>query len=206
MTVETKIAEVERWFKKIERSYPNEQLELRDNVNAFLNAINSIPDHLLEDYNIKFNLAIPLNTTSFRREFANRVKQSNDPVLSEFYSWFEAKRKFVEKEDKICSTLSQKRHVNTHRFTTAPTINTAQFHFSIPLMEPRLQHMEPRLPPYTKSGSKVIKIRSKRPKKITRITLQPDSSSLDIFFEELNEVNVKDACKHMLYTMKNLVA
>jgi len=205
MPVETKIAEAERWFKKIEQSYPNEQLELRDNVNAFLSAINSIPDHLLEEYNVKFNLAIPVNATSFRREFTNRVKQMNDPTLSEFYSWFEAKRKFVEKEDKICSTLSQKRHVNTHRFTTSPTIHAAQFHFSIPPMDLQLQHMESRLQPHVKPGNKVIKICSKRPKKITRLTLKPDSSSLDIFFEELNEVNVKDACKHMLYIMKNLV-
>lgn len=32
MTVDTKIA-VERWYKKIEKSYPNERVELQDDVN-----------------------------------------------------------------------------------------------------------------------------------------------------------------------------
>jgi hypothetical protein len=200
MTVKTKIAEVERWFKKIEQSYPKEQLELQDNVNAFLNAVNSIPDHLLEDYNVKFGLSIPLNTTSFRREFANRVNQSNDQALLEFYSWFDAKRKFIEKEDKICTILSQKRHLNVHRFTTAPTINSVQLHFPMPPMEFPL-------PPYVKPGSKVYKIHTKRPKIIRRFTVKSDPPISELYFEELHdeEVNVEDACQHMLEIMRNLV-
>ena len=201
MTVETKIAEVERWLKKIEQSYPNERLELRDNVNAFLSAINSIPDHLLEDYNIKFNLAIPLNTTSFRREFTHRVKQSNDPALEKFYSWFETKRKFIEQEDEICKILSQKRHVNTHRFTTGPTINSMRWHFVMPPDNPEYYQ----IPAHPKS-SRVFKIHSKKPRRIVKtIPLIQESSQLDLYFEELTDVNVKDACKHMLDTMKNLI-
>lgn len=201
MTVETKIAEAERWFKKIEQAYPNERTELQDNVNAFLNAINSIPDHLLEDYNVKFGLAIPLNTMSFRKEFDSKVSKSNNQTLLSFYLWFKIKRKFVEKRDKICAILSHKRHVNIHRFTTGPTINSMRFHFSVPITNP-----EPQLPMYLKSG-RVFKINSKKPKiKKTTITLTPDSSSLDIYFQELEEVNVRDACKHILDSMKNLVS
>lgn len=201
MTVKTKIEEGERWFKKIEQSYPNEQLELRDNVIAFLSAINSIPDHLLEDYNIKFNLAISLNTTSFRREFTSRVKQSNDPALEKFYSWFEAKRKFIEKEDEICKILSQKRHVNTHRFTTGPTINSMKWHFVMPPDNSDYYQISA----YPKS-SRVFKITSKKPRIIKKtIPLVQESSQLDLYFEELTNVNVKDACKHMLDSMKTLV-
>lgn len=200
MTVETKIAEVERWYKKIEQAYPNERVELQDNINAFLNAINSIPDHLLEDYNIKFNLAIPLNSMSFRKEFDSKVSQSNNQILLSFYLWFKVKRKFVEKRDKICTILSHKRHINIHRFTTGPTVNSMQFHFSVPLTTD-----EHNFPTYYKSG-RVFKINSKKPKtKRTTITLTPDSSTLDLYFQELEGVNVKDACKHMLDSMKNLV-
>jgi hypothetical protein len=120
MTAKQKIEEAERWLVKIKNAYPYNPLEIQDNVNAFLGTTNSIPDHLLEDYNIKFGLRISPNVKNFRREFQNKVMVSIDTTLLNFYLWFKVKRKFIEERDKLGSILSNKRHLNTHRTIQAP--------------------------------------------------------------------------------------
>jgi hypothetical protein len=74
MTVNDKIKEAEYFLGKIKSSPFNDELNYL--VSAFLSAARSIPDYLLEDYNIKFGLNIPLTDILYIRTFEKEAKSS----------------------------------------------------------------------------------------------------------------------------------
>lgn len=76
MTADGKIGEAERWLDKIKNSeHRKDRTELKDNVSAFLNCANSIPDHLLEEYNQKFEIPkiLTLNTNGLHGKRVQRL-------------------------------------------------------------------------------------------------------------------------------------
>ena len=114
MTADEKIKESERWLEKIMRSdHHSNRTDLMDNVIAFLNCVNSIPDHLLEEYNQKF-LGITLQDKLFPNVFKIEAKKQSHHVAQQFIMDFKSEKGKIE-SDPIGKILTTKRDLNTHR-------------------------------------------------------------------------------------------
>lgn len=120
MTAAGKIAEAERWLDKIKNSeHRKDRTELKDNVSAFLNCTNSIPDHLLEEYNQKFNLGITSNDKLYPSTFEKASKKQNNTQAINFISEFKKEKNKIG-SDPIGKVLSEKRNLDTHRESQRP--------------------------------------------------------------------------------------
>lgn len=120
MTADEKIDESERWFAKIQNSeHRKNRTELEDNIKAFLNSVNSIPDHLLEEYNKKFNLGIDLKDNLYPRTFEEIATQKGNQAALKFISTFKKEKGKVE-SDPIGKILLPKRDLDTHRERQKP--------------------------------------------------------------------------------------
>ena len=120
MTSDEKIGEAERWLTKIRNSeHRKNRIELEDNIKAFLNSVNSIPDHLLEEYNKKFNLGINLENKLYPKSFEKIAKQNGNQDALDFISTFKEEKGKVE-SDPIGKTLIPKRDLDTHRERQKP--------------------------------------------------------------------------------------
>jgi len=120
MTADEKIGEAERWLDKIKDSeHRKDRTELKDNVNAFLNCANSIPDHLLEEYNKKFKLGITLNKKLHPRAFEVEAKNNNNQKALDFISSFKKEKSKVESHH-VGKILTKKRDLDTHRESQRP--------------------------------------------------------------------------------------
>ena len=120
MTADGKIAEAERWLEKIKNSeHRKERTELKDNVSAFLNCVNSIPDHLLEEYNQKFNLGIALNDKLYPNIFEKATKAQNNIHAIKFISEFDKEKRKI-KSITVGKIFSKKRDLDTHKESQNP--------------------------------------------------------------------------------------
>jgi len=120
MTADGKIGEAERWLDKIKNSeHRKDQTDLKDNVSAFLNCANSIPDHLLEEYNKKFKLGITFNDKLYPNTFEDKAKMKNNQKALNFISSFKKEKLKVE-SDPVGKVLSKKRDLDTHRESQRP--------------------------------------------------------------------------------------
>ena len=73
MTVKEQISDAEYFLEVIKRSDTHE--ELRPNRGAFLAMSRRIADHLLEDYNLKFDLGITLDVKLSKYTFEEKAKR-----------------------------------------------------------------------------------------------------------------------------------
>ena len=120
MTADGKIGEAKRWLDKIKNSeHRKDRTDLKDNVSAFLNCANSIPDHLLEEYNQKFNLGITSNDKLYPSTFENAANKQNNTQATKFISEFKKEKKKIE-SDPVGKVLSEKRDLDTHRASQRP--------------------------------------------------------------------------------------
>jgi len=87
-----------------------DEKELKYYFSALINAVNSIPDYLLDEAIDHFDLDIPDNSRSIRRAFNCAIKQSKDDKLIKFYDeWCFVKEEFEEND------VLKYRHINIHR-------------------------------------------------------------------------------------------
>jgi len=120
MSSDEKISETERWLKKIQNSeHRKDRTELKDNVSAFLNCVNSIPDYLLEEYNKKFQLGITLNDKLYPSDFKREANQQNNKKALQFILDFKSEKNKIE-SDSVGKILTKKRDLDTHRESQRP--------------------------------------------------------------------------------------
>jgi len=113
MPVNYKIKEAKFFLQKIKDNYeksPDNQYYL----SAFLSATFSIRDHLLEDYNLKFDLGIPLNDKLTIKKFEDKARKLNKDNALEFILWYKKKIEEI-KSQTMGEVLVEKRHNTVHR-------------------------------------------------------------------------------------------
>jgi hypothetical protein len=83
------------YFLRIIRSKDTRD-EMRSNLKAFLSTARSIPDYILEDYNNKFVLGIPLTDNSGQRQiildhniFRKKANNKNNQDALKFINFFD---------------------------------------------------------------------------------------------------------------------
>jgi hypothetical protein len=115
MAVKEQIADAEYFLEAIKRSYTRE--ELRPNLGAFLTMSRSIADHLLEDYNMKFNLGIDLEEKLTYDRFEEAARDQSNQTALEFLMFY--KKEFQSlKKDPTFKLLYDKRNIRIHRAGT----------------------------------------------------------------------------------------
>lgn len=112
MAVVEKIEEAEYFLDKIKKA--NGRKDFIPNLNAYLSATRSITDYLLEDYNIKYGLNIPLDERLDMDIFKIVAKARTNPNAIAFIKGY---NNFFDKlkRDKITKLLLTKRNIGVHR-------------------------------------------------------------------------------------------
>ncbi len=112
MAVDEKIIEAGYFLDKIKRA--SEKKDFNPNLSAFLCSTRSIPDYLLEDYNVKYGLKIPLDKPLNINIFEKVANQRNNPNALAFIKGYNDNFKKL-KRDKISKLLLTKRNIKVHR-------------------------------------------------------------------------------------------
>ena len=112
MTVNDKIKEAEYFLGKIESSPFNDELSYL--ASAFLSAARSIPDYLLEDYNIKFGLNIPLTDNLYTWTFEKEAKIQHKSIALSFIGDYNKEFSKLTK-DPIAGGMLKKRNLKVNR-------------------------------------------------------------------------------------------
>lgn len=94
-------------------------------LSAFLSASVSAIDYVLEDYNVKFSLHIPLTKKWLRSAFEKEAKRLDNKAALAFLEWWREKRKDLE-NDSIGRLVIGKRHIDIHRVQTKPDLAKIQ--------------------------------------------------------------------------------
>lgn len=143
MTAKEKLSEATFFLEKIHAPFKNAKQGTaiiltkdalkawKSYLSAFLTSMRSIPDYLLEDYNVKYSLSISLTEKLYPETFLERVKQLEDTnkrhKALNFLKWWKIKMKEM-KEDPSCSFLIKLRDISVHRQQVQPdTIKVTLF-------------------------------------------------------------------------------
>ena len=126
MPAKQKLKEAEFFLEKLRglQALPQDlikQTESKYYLEAFLSAAVSVLDYLLEDYNVKFSLNIPLSCKLYPETFEKAAqKVSNQSALS-FIEWWKEEKKTLEKDPTV-KLLINKRHIDVHRIQIKPDL------------------------------------------------------------------------------------
>ena len=88
------------------------QDELRPNIIAFLAISRGIIDHLLEEYNIKFGLDIPLSEKLFLNAFEKAAESQNNAPALAFIKFYDCEIAFLKCDD-VANLIFNKRNIYT---------------------------------------------------------------------------------------------
>lgn len=126
MSAKQKLEEAEFFLDKLHglQSLPQDldkQTESKYYLAAFLSAAVSVLDYLLEDYNAKFSLNIPLTEKLYAETFQKAARKANNQPALSFIQWWKKEKKLLE-NGPIGRLLVGKRHINIHRVQTKPDL------------------------------------------------------------------------------------
>jgi len=112
LVVDEKIEEAKYFFDKIKKA--TERKDFIPNLSAFICSTRSIPDYLLEDYNVKYGLKISLDRPLNKEIFEQVANKRNNPNAIAFIKGYNNNFKKL-KRDKIAKLLLTKRNIKVHR-------------------------------------------------------------------------------------------
>jgi hypothetical protein len=112
------------YFQKMtESASRSEQTEFELSLRAFLAATRSIPDHLLEEYNVKFGFNIPLLDRNFRNSFCQKVIADPHKQVKDFLSFWDRQMKTIQDDPhNPVNLLWSKRNIQIHRVSVRPDL------------------------------------------------------------------------------------
>jgi hypothetical protein len=112
MVVDEKIEEAKYFLDKIKKG--PERKGFIPNLSAFLCLTRSIPDYLLEDYNLKYGLRISLDKPLNKDIFEQIARRRNNPNAIAFMKGYKSNFNKLNK-DEIAKLLLTKRNIKVHR-------------------------------------------------------------------------------------------
>ncbi|TLX82051.1 MAG: hypothetical protein E6L04_10610 [Thaumarchaeota archaeon] len=111
MVVDEKIEEA-RYLDKIKKVTGSK--DFIPNLSAYMCATTSIPDNLLEDYNVKYGLKVSLDRPLNKDIFEEVARKRNNPNAIAFIKGYNNNFKKL-KRDKTAKLLLTKRNIRVHR-------------------------------------------------------------------------------------------
>ena len=112
MVVDEKIDEAKYFLDKIKKA--TDRKDFIPNLSAYVSATRSIPDYLLEDYNVKYGLKISLDKRLNKDIFEEVARRRNNPNAIAFIKGYNNNFKKLTR-DKIAKLLLTKRNIRVHR-------------------------------------------------------------------------------------------
>jgi hypothetical protein len=112
MVVDEKIEEAKYFLDKIKKA--TERRDFIPNFSAYLSATRSIPDYLLEDYNVKYGLKISSDKTLNKDIFEEVARRRNNPNAIAFIKGYNNNFRKLTR-GKIAKLLLTKRNIRVHR-------------------------------------------------------------------------------------------
>lgn len=107
----------------------SEQVEFELNLRALLATIRSIPDHLLEEYNLRFGFNIPLSDRHFKTAFSLKAKADSRKEVAEFLTfWTQGIESIRSNVQNPANILFSKRHIQIHRAPVRPDLTKIEMH------------------------------------------------------------------------------
>jgi hypothetical protein len=196
MTARNKLEEAEYFLTKMREIRPDQE-EFSFNLSAFLSSARSVPDYLLEDYNVKYSLQIPLTDELYPRTFEEKAKQAGNQTAISFIKWW-GQKKVTLMNDPIGSLLSDKRNIDIHRTHVKPDLT------KIEIRETITASVSIRIAKYDKEG-KLIEI-SESPEEPPKPKPEEREVSAAWFFKEYDKEPVIPVCEKYLQMMKDFVS
>ena len=91
--------------------------EVRPLLTALLTITKGVSDYLLEEYNLKLGLNIPLNEKLTIKKFKDEAKKQNNHAALKFINYYESEFSTIKKHP-IGSLMLNKRNIKVHRADT----------------------------------------------------------------------------------------
>lgn len=91
----------------------NERNEVRPLLTGFLAVSRGIPDHLLEEYNIKLGLNIPIPARLTDRIFEEKANKQNNSVAQSFISFYKKEFKNLNQNTLWIAMKKRERYKNS---------------------------------------------------------------------------------------------
>lgn len=204
MTVSDTIEKAERWLSKLSIAYEKrDQTEINDLSSMLLIIIRSIPEHLLEDFNQKFGLGIPLDNRKFHDEFKKRSAGQS----KQFFYWYNDELKKYRYDSKL-KILMNKRNIEMHRKLQKPEIT------GLRVKETMTSFSHITIIPAEATDDEIRIIKEKANIEIEKKAVQkrkemseryPTKIIVDYYFNDLPDINVLESSKLFLDAMKLMV-
>lgn len=206
MVAEQKIEEAAYFLEKIKQAATRR--DFVPNLSAFMSAMRSIPDYLLEDYNMKLGLNIPLSETLYPKDFRREAKNQSNQIAKKFIDRYDTElRKLYN--DAVGGLLMSKRNIEIHR-TDVPV----QAKFSRVLSETIGITDSVSIEVRDKNGNLKTRSEQTRPetKSVSQNSQAPENKpipqpadSVEWFFTDFKNDNVISVCNKFLDLMKLFV-
>lgn len=201
MSAKQKLEEAEFYLHKLHelQSLPQDadaQKALKHYLSAFLSASVSVPDYLLEDFNIKFCLNIPLSERRFRDKFEREARRTGNQTALGFIQWWR-KQNGTLRRDPVGRVLIGKRHIEIHRVQVKPDLVKITVKETLPITE----SVELKL--FNKEG-KLVETRKGAEQPAPRP--KETETTFDWFFSEYPDEPVIIVCEKFLGKLTSLVS
>jgi len=193
MDVKDTLERCEYHLERMKELYPKEEY-FKKELNAFLPCVQSIPEHLLNDYQIKFGLNI-LDKEHLVEKFNTVAKRQNNLDAMTFYSWWKAEVDKLRK-DAIGKVVLNKRDLTIHRKTIKPDLAKHE-------ITDRINIIDTVTVIKRDAKGKIYEISESPPE--PKPTPIPSESRTDRYFKEIPEKTVIDVCQIIYALMSDLV-
>lgn len=204
MSADKKVLGAEYHLKNMKNYYIVDEQSFNYEVEAFLTKIRSIPDVLLEDYNLKFGLGIGLDEKLYPRVFEEKVKTLKDEKIqkeaTKFLEWWKVQVAKFE-SDPFVSVFFTKRHISVHRTELRPDLKKITLIESISFSDSFTVIKRDKYGNIYDNGSLAKK------EEASLISPKPrtNDSKIEWFFSDYPNENILDASQKLLDIMKQLV-
>jgi hypothetical protein len=115
MSAKQQIKDAEYFLRLLRTKYSRE--EVRPLLTAFVTITKGVSDYLLEEYNLKLGLNIPLSQKLDIERFKDEVKKQNNHAALNFVNYYQSEFSTIKK-DTIGSLMLGKRNIKVHRADT----------------------------------------------------------------------------------------
>jgi hypothetical protein len=194
LTAKEKLDEAGFHLDKMRESYLNQE-EFTYYLSAFLAACRSVPDHLLEEYNAKYQLGISLSEQLNADRFESKADQIRHLDALNFIQIWRYKVKAM-KDDPVGGLLLSKRNLNVHRLLVRPNLvkvsvqDTGHFSERVTVQK------------FDKNG-KLVEIYESPPEQSPKKEERP--ACVDWYFKEYDQEPILTVCERFLRKLRDLV-
>ncbi len=188
------LEKAEFFLQKMREFYGNPK-EFNYYLSAFLAALRSIPEYLLEEYNGKYGLNIPMAKKLTPKLFEDRARLIGHKNALQFIEFWKGKMQQFG-EDSAGSLLFSKRNLDIHRKPVRPDLVKVMIPVTVTVQA------SIRAEKYDQEG-KFVEVRESPREPPPKV--EETKGSVDWFFKEYEDEPIITICERFLKLMKDFI-